>query len=75
MVTRYIDNTVEQLAHWREVNFGRELSDGWAAAVSETARGMDRALDEMNEPQNTCMTRITGLPEFLADTCQVCGHT
>ncbi len=67
----YLGNVDAQLDHWSGVNFDRELSDGFDSAVEETARGMNRALDEVNEPQYTGMTRITGLPPFLIRQCLV----
>ena len=68
---QYLENVDHQLGHWTRVNFDRELTEGFGSAVDNLAAGMELRLAEINEPQYTGMTRITGLPPFLLKQCMV----
>jgi len=66
-MNKFTRNTAHQAYHWRNINLEMELRRGFDSEVEESGRGMDRALDEVNEPQNTGMTRVTGLPAHLTE--------
>ncbi len=68
---RYLNNTHAQAVHWSEVNYKEELEPGFGNAVNNMAWGMQSALYQINEPEYTGMNRITGLPHFLIDQCEV----